>query len=134
MFVRTLLESSKGKGFSFNDASISFSWERFLDLKNICDFLLPQFGAVSLDLVPHLGQVQVQVFSEVIQAFFGTFLKLLVLHDLDQLLQQLEVGFLVSLFPFPDSALALEHADTDEVDPLEWRRKCCFVWQKLGLK
>ena len=130
----TLLESAKGKGFSFNDVSISFSWERFLDLKNICDFLLPQLGAVSLDLFPHLGQVQVQVFSEVIQAFFSTLIKLLVLHDLDQLLQQLEVGSLVSLFLFPDTALAVGHADTDEVDPLEWRRKCCFVGQELGLK
>ena len=114
--------------------SVSFSWNGFLDLKNISGFVLPQFGAVSLDLFPHLGQVQVQVFSEVIQAFFSTFLKLLVLHDLDQLLQQLEVGSLVSLFLFPDTALAVGHADTDEVDPLEWRRKCCFVWQKLGLK
>ena len=114
--------------------SVSFSWNGFLDLKNICGFVLPQFGAVSLDLVPHLGQVQVQVFSEVIQAFFSTLIKLLVLHDLDQLLQQLEVGSLVSLFLFPDTALAVGDADTDEVDPLEWRRKCCFVWQKLGLK
>ena len=114
--------------------SVSFSWNGFLDLKNICGFVLPQFGAVSLDLFPHLGQVQVQVLSEVIQAFFSTFLKLLVLHDLDQLLQQLEVGSLVSFFLFPDSALAVEHADTNEVDPLEWRRKCCFVGQELGLK
>ena len=114
--------------------SFSFSWEGFLDLKNICGFLPPQLGAVSLDLLPHLGQVQVQVGSEVIHAFFGTLLKLLVLHDLDQLLQQLEVVSLVSLFLFPDSSLEVEHADTNEVDPLEGRWKRCFVRQELGLK
>ena len=118
----------------YEDESVSFSWNGFLDLKNICGLLLPQFDTVSLDLFPHLGQVQVQIFSEVIQTFFSAFLKLLVLHDLDQLLQQLEVGSLVSLFLFPGSTLAAEYADTDEVDPLEWRRKCCFVGQELGLK
>ena len=118
----------------FNNASVSFSWKGFLDLQNFCGFLLPQFGAVSLDLFPHLGQIQVQIFSEVIQLFFSTLFKLLVLHDLDQFLQQLEVGSLVSLFLFPDSALAVEHAYTYEVDPLKWRRKCCFVGQELSLK
>ena len=114
--------------------SFSFSWEGFLDLKNICGFLPPQLGAVSLDLLPHLGQVEVQVGSEVIQAFSGTLLKLLMLHYLDQLLQQLEVVSLVSLFLFPDSSLEVEHADTNEVDPLEGRWKRCFVRQELGLK
>ena len=116
------------------DSSVSFSWKGFLDLKNICGFLLPQFDAVSLDLLPHLGQIQVQIFSEVIQAFFCTLLKFLVLHDLDQFLQQLEVGFLVSFFFFPDSALAVEHTETNEVDPLESTWKCCFVGQELSLK
>ena len=103
----------------YEDESVSFSWNGFLDLKNICGLLLPQFDTVSLDLFPHLGQVQVQIFSEVIQTFFSAFLKLLVLHDLDQVLQQLEIAFLVSFFLFPDSALAVEHADTNVVDPLE---------------
>ena len=107
-------------GVSVINASVSFCWKGFLNLKNICGFLLPQFGAVSLDLFPHLGQVQVQVCSEVIQAFFSTLLKLLVLHDLDQILQQLEIGSLVSFFLVPDSALAVEHEDTNVVDPLEW--------------
>ena len=102
------------------EESVSFSWKGFLDLKNICGFLLPQLGTVSLDLFPHLGQVQVQIFSEIIQPFFSALLKLLMLHHLDQLLQQLEVASLVSLFLFPGSTLAVEHADTDEVDPLEW--------------
>ena len=113
--------------------SVSFSWNGFLDLKNICGFVLPQFGAVSLDLFPHLGQVQVQVFSEVIQAFFGAFLKLLVLHDLDQFLQQFEVGSLLSFCLLPHAALVVEHEDTEVEDPLEWWRKCCLVRQELGL-
>ena len=111
--------------------SFRFSWGGFLDVKKICGFLL---GTVSLDLLPHLGQVEVQAGSEVIQAFSGTLLKHLVLHDLDQLLQQLEVVSLVSLFLFPDSSLEVEHADTNEVDQLEWRWKRCFVRQELGLK
>ena len=115
-------------------ASLIHRWKRFLNLKNIRSFLFPQFHTVRLDLFSYLGQIHVQVLPEVIEAFFSTLLKLLVLHDLDQLLQQLEVGSLLSLFPFLDSVLEEEDADTNEVDPLEWRRECCFVRQKLGLK
>ena len=50
--------------------------------------------------------------------FLSTLLKLLVLHDLDQLFQQLEISSLfVSGRLFPDPALVIEHTDADVVDP-----------------
>ena len=114
-------------------ASLIHRWKRFLNLKNIRSFLFPQFHTVRLDLFSYLGQIHVQVLPQVVEAFFSTLLKLLVLHDLDQFLQQFEVGSLLSFCLLPHAALVVEHEDTEVEDPLEWRRKCCLVRQELGL-
>ena len=110
-------------------ASLIHRWKRFLNLKNIRSFLFPQFHTVRLDLLSYLGQIHVQVLPQVVEAFFSTLLKLLVLHDLDQFLQQFEVSSLLSFCLLPDATLVVEHEDTEVEDPLEWRRKCCLIWE-----